>query len=294
MKLADSTDRFIQERRILNNVSPATIQWYRYSLRAFQPVLEAGFESIGLFKAAVIKRIDELQIQGRGNKAVSINTYLRCLKAFMQWCFQEGIVREPFKLAWLIEEEKILATFSQLHIKQLVHWKPVTRSDSRLHTLTLTALDTGIRVAELLNLSRDDVDFQNFTLRVRGKGNKHRLVPISIELRKALYRHLAKHERPLVFCTVQGRQLSKRNLLRDFKELCSRLGISGVRCSFHTLRHTFSVGYLRNGGNLFYLSKILGHTSVKTTERYLQSLGIEDLQAVHNRLSPLSSRQALG
>src|SRR6185369_14533301 len=125
MKLGDFTERFVQERRILNNVSPATIQWYRYSLRAFQPVLEAEFESIGLFKAAVIKRIGELQTQSRGNKAVSINTYLRCLKAFMQWCFQEGIVSEPFKLAWLIEEEKILATFSQLHVKQLVHWKPV-------------------------------------------------------------------------------------------------------------------------------------------------------------------------
>ena len=57
MKLADSTDRFIQERRILNNVSPATIQWYRYSLRAFQPVLEAGFESIGLFKGYIIEGI---------------------------------------------------------------------------------------------------------------------------------------------------------------------------------------------------------------------------------------------
>jgi len=91
MKLGDFTERFVQERRILNNVSPATIQWYRYSLRAFQPVLEAEFESIGFFRAAVIKRIGELHNQGRGNKAVSINTYLRCLKAFMQWCFQEGI-----------------------------------------------------------------------------------------------------------------------------------------------------------------------------------------------------------
>jgi site-specific recombinase XerD len=51
-----------------------------------------------------------------------------------------------------------------------------------------------------------------------------------------------------------------------------------------------AVSYLRAGGNLFYLSKILGHTSVKTTERYLQSLGVEDLQKVHNGLSILSAR----
>ena len=64
-------ERFIEERRILNNISPATIQWYRYGLRAVQPALEVEFESIRLFRAAVISRIGELQTQGRGNKDVS-------------------------------------------------------------------------------------------------------------------------------------------------------------------------------------------------------------------------------
>jgi integrase/recombinase XerD len=56
----------------------------------------------------------------------------------------------------------------------------------------------------------------------------------------------------------------------------------------NTLRHTFAVSYLRNGGNLFYLSRILGHTRVTTTEKYLQSLGVEDLLAVHDKLSLLN------
>lgn len=289
MNLWSFTERFVQERKILNNVSPATLDWYRYSLKAFQPVLEAEFESTASLKRAVINRIGQLQTEGRGNKAISVNTYLRCLKAFLNWCHAEEIVKEPFNLSWLKEEQKVLATFNAQHVARLIHWKPVKRSDRRLHVLTLTALDTGLRVAEILNLSREDVDFENFALRVKGKGNKHRTVPISIELRKNLYRHMARHDFPLVFCTLQGSSLSKRNLLRDFKELCVALGITGVRCSFHTLRHTFAVFYLRKGGNLFYLSKILGHTSVKTTERYLQSLGIEDLQRVHNGLSLLSN-----
>jgi site-specific recombinase XerD len=288
MNLWSFTERFVQERSILNNVSPATLQWYRYSLKAFQPVLEAEFEAMASFRASVIQRIGELQKQGRGNKAVSVNTYLRCLKAFMAWLYTEQIVKEPFKLAWLKEEQKILATFNAQQIRKLVQWKPMTRSDSRLHVLALTALDTGIRVSELLGLKREDVDFQNCTLRVRGKGNKQRLVPVSIELRKALYRYVTKHDFQLVFCTYQGTQLSKRNLLRDFKELCTKVGIGGVRCSFHTLRHTFATSYLRAGGNLFYLQRILGHTTITTTQRYLQSLGIEDLQAVHSRLSLLT------
>ena len=72
MKLWSVVERFIQERRILNNVSPATIQWYQYSLKAFQPVLEAEFESAGALRAAVIQRIGELQSEGRGNKAIHV------------------------------------------------------------------------------------------------------------------------------------------------------------------------------------------------------------------------------
>jgi site-specific recombinase XerD len=146
----------------------------------------------------------------------------------------------------------------------------------------------------LLTRTEDDVDFDNLIIKVKGKGGKHRLVPMSLELRKVLFRwrqksldHLSHHS-GLMFPTKYGTQLRARDSLRDFKKLCRKLRITGVRCSPHTLRHTFAVNYLRAGGNLFYLSKILGHSSVKTTERYLQSLQVEDLQAVHDRLSLLA------
>src|SRR5262249_46814964 len=128
----------------------------------------------------------------------------------------------------------------------------------------------------------------NLVLRVKGKGEKHRFVPMSFELRKVLYRWLSRHEYALVFPTLQGRRLNQRNLLRDLKVLGNKLGVTGVRVSFHTFRHTFAVNYLRAGGNIYYLSKILGHSSVTTTEVYLRSLGVEDLRAVHDRLSLLS------
>ena len=79
-----------------------------------------------------------------------------------------------------------------------------------------------------------------------------------------------------------------RNFGRDFKAIGEQLGMTGVRISPHTLRHTFAVSYLRNGGNLFYLSRVLGHSSVTTTQKYLQSVNVDDLQAVHDRLSPLT------
>jgi integrase/recombinase XerD len=151
-------------------------------------------------------------------------------------------------------------------------------------------LDCGLRAAEALRLTRQDVDFDNLVLKVLGKGNKQRLVPMSMELRKLLWRHqqrLASHLR-LMFGTYNDTEVSVRNFERDLKKIGKQLDITGVRFSPHTFRHTFAVSYLRAGGNLFYLSRVLGHTSVKTTELYLQSVRVDDLQAVHDRLSPLT------
>ncbi len=69
--------------------------------------------------------------------------------------------------------------------------------------------------------------------------------------------------------------------------LGGKCGITGVRFSPHTLGHSFAVNYLRNGGNLKYLRRILGHSSLSTTQRYLRSLGVEAIQEVHHLYSPL-------
>jgi integrase/recombinase XerD len=170
-------------------------------------------------------------------------------------------------------------------VSRLVHYRPRSEGQKRLQALVLLLLDTGLRIEEALTLGRNQIDLDNLLLKAAGKGNKERVVPISSELRKVLWRHLQRQSHDLVFSTQRGGRLTQRNVLRDLKGLCADLDITGVRCSPHTLRHTFAVAYLRNGGNLFYLSRILGHSSVTTTQRYLESLGVEDLQAVHNRFS---------
>jgi hypothetical protein len=96
-------------------------------------VLEAEFQTMPLFKAAVIARIGELQSQGRGNKAVSVNTYLRCLKTFMRWADEERIVKEPFKLAWLKEEQKIP---QRLRRNTSRNWFSGSRSTAPIHAFT--------------------------------------------------------------------------------------------------------------------------------------------------------------
>ena len=264
--------QFISERKYLLNVTPQTIIWYGCSFKAF----EGAVDSVDAAK----RRIAELR--ERGVSAITVNSYLRCINAFWKW---QG---KDWKIRRLKEEQKILATFSAEQVQTLLKFRPKGTNFTRVHALACLLLDTGLRINEGRTIKQTDVDFDNLLVTVMGKGNKQRRVPISFEGRKLLFRYVQQNPRRYVFGTRNQTACTIRNLQRDFSVLCRKIGISGVRCSFHTLRHTFAVFYLRKGGNLFYLSRILGHTSVKTTERYLQSLGIEDLQAVHNGLSLLS------
>jgi integrase/recombinase XerD len=118
-------------------------------------------------------------------------------------------------------------------------------------------------------------------LRIRSPG---RTVPISLELRRVLFRWLAKQSCDLVFGTRKG--TTERNALRDFNRMGSAAGVR-VRFSFHTMRHTFAVNYIRNGGDVFRLQRVLGHATLDMTRRYV-NLQTSDLQAVHDRLSLLT------
>jgi len=273
------TDQFITERSYLKGVSQATIQWYRSSFKAFEGALET--------KQALIERIGTLR---KTNSAISVNTYLRCINAYFRWLQQEHGA-EPVKIPRLKEEQNVLATLTPDHVKRLIQFSPKGRNLKRAHTLTLLLLDTGLRFAEALGLTWDRVDLDNLVLKVQGKGGKHRVVPISLECRKVLYRWKQQHrESDLVFPTKSGIVSSQRNVGRDVRLLGQRVGITGVRFSPHTFRHTFAVSYLRAGGNVLYLQRILGHSSLEMTNRYTRSLGIDDLSAVHSKLSLLSRR----
>lgn len=273
-------EQFIQERTYFKNVSPATVVWYRQSFRAFAGAMDT--------KAAVGDRIAKLR--QAGVSATSVNTYLRAVNALLRWAHTEGHLVELIRIPRLKEEQKVLATLTPEHVQRIIQFRPKVMYQHRIHTLTCLLLDTGLRINEALSLTREDVDLDNMLLRVRGKGAKHRLVPISMEMRKLAWKWLRREDGPpeaYVFQARMGSKLTQRNLLRSFKIFGTRLHITGVRFSFHTMRHTFALNYIRNGGDVFRLQRILGHSTLEMTRRYV-NLQTADLQAVHSKLSLLS------
>lgn len=249
-------EEFITERVYLKNVSPKTVAYYRWAFASWKKHSRDGCP-----KSFVINA------RQSGLSPTSVNTYICALNSYWKWA------GENKHLAYLKEEQKILKTFSLEQISKLINAKPVGRNETRACAAALTALDTGMRIQELLNLRRSDVDLDNLVLRVHGKGNKQRLVPMSIELRKLLFRYLSKHQFDRLFATRGGTQPTQSNLSRDFKVLCSRLKITGVRVSFHTLRHSFAIEYLKAGGNVLYLQRIPRTHHAGDDERVPEELG---------------------
>lgn len=280
-------EQFIREKEYLLNVSPRTVEGYKWAWKAFEPALK-GKDAVT--KADVLMRVAELRSQGLST--VTVNTYLRSVNAFCSWMLKEGHSSTPVKIPRLKEEYKILQTFSDEQIARLVSFRGVTISEQRSHVLACLILDTGVRINEALSIERSpDVDLDQLLLKIRqGKGGKERVVPFSLQMRRMFFRYMERH-RPeygdLLFFAGKGERMVQRNALRDFKLVCRKLGINGVRCSFHTLRHSFAVAYLRNGGDVFRLQRILGHAKLDMTRRYV-NLKTEDLQAVHQKLSALA------
>jgi len=274
-------EQFVKERRFLKNVTVRTEEFYqdvRSALKRFYRQPE--FTEEGLKEWVVNMRQAEV-------KPVSCNSYASGANAYLNWLFKQGLLATKLSVARQQTSKQNIQAFSPMQTRALIGWKPKGWYEQRLGTLVLLLLDTGMRIDEAFRLERREVDLENMLVRVRGKGDKYRLIPLSFEGRKALFRWLPQHAFQVVFPTRRGTKLAHRPNLRAFVGLCKRLGIEGPRCSFHTLRHTFALAYLRNGGDVFRLQRILGHTSLEMTRRYVD-LQTEDLQAVHNRLSPLA------
>ena len=268
--------QFIRERQYLSNVSPSTLEWYTHSFKWLRTECPSQDE----LKDAV------LRMREKGLKATGCNSAIRAINAYLKWS------GSSLKVPQLKEPQLVLPTFTASQVSRIVTWKPKGQYQRRLHLLVLFLLDTGCRITEALTLRVNEIDFDNLLVTLDGKGRKQRVVPFSFELRKGIFRYLADYSRKadfLLFASRNETRLGRRVMLRDVKLLCKRLGFTPPRRTLHAFRHTFAINYLRRGGSVFHLQKVLGHSTLEMTRRYA-NLATEDLQAIHERVSLLAWR----
>jgi integrase len=144
----------------------------------------------------------------------------------------------------------------------------INKTFFRLRMVVLIALTTGMRSSEIFGLKRTDVMFSEGLLAVRSKlkGGKMRYVPMSPELASELKSYPAVIDEDRIFPPDEEAVSGRQCVRKSFEDLLERAKIEDFR--FHDLRHTFASWYMMNGGDLYELAKILGHSNIKTTERY--------------------------
>jgi len=159
----------------------------------------------------------------------------------------------------------------------------------RDRAIILTLLDTGMRATELCDLQTADFDTKQRHLVVMGKGRKERMLPISSITVQAIWRYMATRDddtpadAPL-FATQGGGPLDRDQLRRLLVRLAGRAEVSGVYP--HKFRHTFAINFLRNGGNVYTLQKLLGHSTLDMVRRYLV-IAQADIEIAHKQASPV-------
>ncbi|MCP4666595.1 MAG: tyrosine-type recombinase/integrase [Deltaproteobacteria bacterium] len=228
----------------------------------------------------------------------TINAYARGLQSFWAWLQREEFIsHNPFlKMVIPKPPRKVIPIFSEKQLQDMLAAIDLSASDGCRDLAILEMLvDTGIRSQELRDLRLQDINLENRLMKVRGKGSKERHVPFGAKVQKAIWKYVEMH-RPEpanprydhVFLTRDGCSIKKNRLRGIVRKYGQRAGIQGVRLSPHTFRHTMCVMFLRNGGDVFTLQRITGHSSLEILRGYI-NLAQSDIVEIHRRNSPIDN-----
>jgi integrase/recombinase XerD len=159
----------------------------------------------------------------------------------------------------------------------------------------LLLYDTGIRIGELVNSRIDQIDFDLGSIKVCGKRNKARVVPISQLTIREIRRYVCNVrpkicpvDSPYLFPRANGTAISSNSIQQWMRRLSKKPEINGLKLHPHLFRHSFGTQFTINGGNVFFLKEIMGHESLSTTLRYTH-LQPKDLCKEHTKFSPVSN-----
>lgn len=233
-------------------------------------------------------------LKDEGLAAKSINRKISSLKSFFKFQLKTGgIMQTPMAKIVSPKNEKRLPSFvADKDIKTLFEHVefPDTWQGKTERLLMLLFYNTGMRLSEVINLKDSQVNASNHTLKILGKGNKERVVPISPEILSEIkiYQNerndLAVEKTDLLLITEKGKNLSPRSVYSSVKKYLSLVTTIEKR-SPHVLRHTFATHLTNNGADLNAVKELLGHSSLAATQVYTHNT-IEKLKNIYKKAHP--------
>jgi integrase/recombinase XerC len=278
MRLNELVDRFIRSISVERGFSSHTTRAYRRDLLLFISFAEQnGVTDVESLNLELLRNwLWQRQQQGLAASTISRNS--ATLKSFFRWVDEQvpGVgdlgsrIRSPKvgrRLPRVISEQHVSDILTAAHVRAESGEPMAIRDAAILEVLYAT----GVRVSELCSLSLGDLDSEQRTLRVVGKGNKERTVPFGLPAHRALTRYITD-ARPVttqstVFLSSQGKPLKPRTVYELVAKILSHLPGGGPRGP-HAFRHTAATHLLDGGADLRIVQELLGHASLASTQVY--------------------------
>jgi integrase/recombinase XerC len=275
----------------VENKSKKTLGAYAYVLNYFLDFNLSPKPTKNDIRAFLLAMQERITAKGKPASIYTQHMFHRTLKTFFTWLVNENIwEHSPMEGMKAPKLPKLVITpLNKDDMRGLL----VVTSGQRFVDLRNRALiwmyyDTGVRLAEMAGMQLTDIDMNNETVKVRGKGDKERIVRMGKVTQKALLTYLMVREDHYkeLWVTEERKPLSLRGLQIAIKRLCSYAEVKSSKQGPHIFRHTAAITYLRNGGDVFTLQTMLGHSTLEMTRKYVSSLGTDDMIKAHKKASP--------
>ncbi len=293
--LADFIRYIEAERRF----SPLTVRNYRHDVEEFLAWLgtdEARFDPREVTTAQIREWIIFRTEEGKIG-AASMNRELSSVRAFFRWLHRTGAIDKDIlrPLTSLKTSRRLPAFVPESRMSTIVNECSFDSEHfitERNSLIVLLFYSCGLRLAELVGIDRGDLSAECTSLRVHGKGDKERLMPILDEVREKILHYLSMIERQKIcnceekalFLTHRGKRIARSTVYRIVQAELARAGVQGKK-SPHVLRHTFATHLMNGGADMREIQELLGHASLQATQVYTHN-SIARLKEIYAKAHP--------
>jgi len=279
-------------------LSDKTIQNYAKQIRYLLNFLEQE-KSVMDIEGVDPRHIKEfiMNMKKKGRKVNYCNDLLKAFKVYFRYAYDEGYIDTLLteKIKNMKKDKVIIRTFSEQELKRLLnHYHGHTYLAIRNKVMLMLLVDTGIRLSELTGLTEAQIKYDHII--IKGKGSKERVVPNSPLLSKWLMKLMSVRKAyfqyriipPNLLLSKNGKPLESAIVDRIIKNAGKACYVSSdIRVSAHTFRHTYAHYQLKNGLDIYTLSRLLGHENISITQTYLNGIRDEDVLEQAKKTSPL-------
>ena len=278
MNWDSSFENFKNYLKLERGLSINSIKSYEYDLNLFKNFIQSNQMSDTPFKCRPETIKNYLYNNLSNKKSRSQARSISSIKSFFNYLIFEGYIKKsPISDIESPKLEKNLPeVLTELEIEKLIKSFDIKKNfGQRNRTIIEVLYGTGIRVSELVNLKLSNIFFKENIIKIIGKGNKERFVPLGDIASNEIKKYLKIRDNSIidskfsdiVFLNRYGRGLTRSMIFKIISDSYKRIGLN-KKISPHTLRHSFATHLLKNGADLRTIQLILGHESITTTEIY--------------------------